>query len=203
MSKPFSESSEENKHVILSVLQKIYVKPGMVLEVGSGTGQHAVFFAEKLPRLRWQPTDVEKNLAGIQAWLQESDSANLLPPRELDVTCENWAMDEVNYVFSANTVHIMSWDAVKGLFSGLGRVLMKDGLFALYGPFNYDGQFTSDSNAHFDQWLRQRDPLSGIREFGDLNQLAGDAGMELVNDVEMPVNNRILVWKKTQGSGKG
>jgi len=196
MSKPFSESSEQNKHVILNVLRDVFVQPGKVLEVGSGTGQHAVFFAEALSHLQWQPSDCEENLSGIQAWLDDEPQDNVLPLQALDVEQSVWPVKDAQYIFSANTVHIMSWTAVQAFFTGLAETLNSEGVFALYGPFNYNGQYSSDSNARFDQWLKQRDPLSGIRDFDDLNRLAKQAGMEFVNDYKMPVNNRILVWKK-------
>jgi len=196
MNKPFSESSEQNKHVILSVIEKLYSEPGTVLEIGSGTGQHAVFFAEHLPHVYWQTTDLEENLSGIQAWLDDSSLENLPAPLSLDVNQTDWPISHTDYIFSANTVHIMSWDSVVSLFKLLGSVLKKQGLFVLYGPFNYHGAYTSESNANFDQWLKQRDPLSGIREFSELNKLARQFGMSLLEDIEMPVNNRILVWQK-------
>ncbi len=196
MNKPFAESCEQNKHVILAVLEKLYAAPGTVLEIGSGTGQHAVFFAGQLSHLQWQPSDRDENLAGIRAWLEETPQDNMLEPLCLDVSRSDWPLTRVDYIFSANTVHIMSWDAVQAMFNGLGQVLAQHGLFALYGPFNYDGEYTSDSNARFDQWLKQRDPLSAIRDFAALDKLADKAGMECVDDVEMPANNRILVWRK-------
>ncbi len=194
--KPFAESCEENKQVILSVLKAIYLEPGTVVEIGSGTGQHAIFFANHLAHLHWQPTDREENLAGIRAWLADAVTDNIRAPLGLDVQQADWPLLRADYIFSANTVHIMSWVAVQAMFRGLANVLEKGGLFALYGPFNYDGAYTSDSNARFDQWLKQRDPLSGIRDFTHLNELAHEAGMRFMHDYEMPANNRILVWQK-------
>lgn len=196
MNKPFSESCEQNKHVILSVIETLYTEPGTVLEIGSGTGQHAVFFAEHLPHVQWQTSDCEEYLPGIQAWLEDSIHENLPEPLCLDVNQVDWPLAQADYIFSANTVHIMSWDSVLSLFKALESVLTKRGLFVLYGPFNYHGAYTSESNANFDQWLQQRDPLSGIREFSELDKLARQAGMRLLKDIEMPVNNRILVWQK-------
>ncbi|NOY67238.1 MAG: DUF938 domain-containing protein [Gammaproteobacteria bacterium] len=196
MNKPFSESCEQNKHVILEVLQGLFINPGKVLEVGSGTGQHAIFFSEAMTHLQWQPTDREENLSGIQSWIDEVSNNNLLPLHNLNVEQAEWSVEDADYVFSANTVHIMSWKAVQAFFAGLENTLNGGGLFVLYGPFNYDGQYSSDSNARFDQWLKQRDSLSGIRDFNDLDKLAQQAGLEFVHDYEMPVNNRILVWKK-------
>jgi cyclopropane fatty-acyl-phospholipid synthase-like methyltransferase len=196
INKPFAESCEENKRVILSMLEKLYIEPGKVLEIGSGTGQHAVFFAENLSHLQWQPSDRDEYLSGIRAWLDEAALDNLLEPLCLDVMQPDWPVGKVDYIFSANTAHIMSWAAVQSMFAGLGQVLQRDGLLALYGPFNYHGAYTSDSNARFDQWLKERDPLSGIRDFSELDNLADKAGLSFVHDYQMPVNNRILVWQK-------
>jgi len=196
MNKPFSESCEQNKQVILSVIKQFYTKPGTVLEIGSGTGQHAVYFAEHLPHLYWQTSDRQENIAAINAWLEELPAENLPEPLCLDVNQTACPVSEADYVFSANTVHIMSWESVLSLFDMLGGVLKKDGFFALYGPFNYHGAYTSESNASFDQWLKQRDPQSGIRDFEALNQLAQQENMSLVQDVEMPANNRTLIWQK-------
>jgi cyclopropane fatty-acyl-phospholipid synthase-like methyltransferase len=196
VNKPFAESCEQNKRVILAVLEKLFIEPGTVLEIGSGTGQHAVFFAANLPHLQWQPSDQDENHTGIRAWLEEAALDNVFDPLSLDVRQPYWPVERVDYIFSANTLHIMSWAAVQDMFTGLGQVLARDGLLVLYGPFNYDGAYTSDSNARFDQWLRERDPLSGIRDFTELDKLAGKAGLGFVQDYQMPANNRILVWQK-------
>jgi len=196
MTKPFAESCEENKQVILETLQGLFQQPGRVLELGSGTGQHAVFFAEQLPHLDWQPTDRSEYLKGIQCWLDDCALENILPLKCLDVSQSDWSIEPVDYVFSANTVHIMSWPHVENLFDGLGSVMNRQAIFALYGPFNYNGSYTSESNARFDQWLKQRDPLSGIRDLTDLDRLAERAGLRRIDDIEMPANNRILVWEK-------
>lgn len=196
MERPFSQACENNKHAILAVLQQHFAQIDKVLEVGSGTGQHAVFFAQHLPQLLWQPADQAMYLEGVQCWLDWAGLDNVLPPLTLDVN-QPWPVDQVDGIFSANTVHIMSWQEVGYFFDGVKRVLNKQGVFCLYGPFNYQGAYTSDSNARFDQWLQQRDPLSGIRDFEAVNQLAMDAGLQLLEDVAMPANNRCLVWRKT------
>jgi cyclopropane fatty-acyl-phospholipid synthase-like methyltransferase len=170
-----------------------------VLEIGSGTGQHALFFAAALPELIWQTSDREENLDGIRAWLAEAELENLLSPVSLDVKAA-WPDATYDGVFSANTTHIMSWEEVGYLFRGVGRVLQAEGRFVLYGPFNYQGAFTSDSNSRFDEWLKSRDPLSGIRDFDDLNALAAGQQLFFEEDIEMPVNNRILVWRKRDRS---
>jgi cyclopropane fatty-acyl-phospholipid synthase-like methyltransferase len=196
LTKPFAESCEQNKQVILDVLQQEFTDTRRVLELGSGTGQHAVHFAQHLPHLTWQCTDIADNLPGIRAWLKEAGLDNTPPPLALDVRDNDWPMQKYDAVFSANAVHIMSWQAVESMFAGIGRVLKAGGRVCLYGPFNYGNAFTSDSNARFDAWLKDRDPLSGIRHFEDLNALAERAGMVLGNDYAMPANNRILVWRK-------
>lgn len=193
--KPFAESCEENKQPILQVLRKEFADTSRVLEIGSGTGQHAVFFASALPHLTWQTSDVPESHAGIHAWLDEQGPNNAHPPLHLNVTQDTWPERQYDGVFSANTVHIMSWPEVENMFAGIGRVLLPGGRFCLYGPFNYDGKYTSESNARFDQWLKNRDPKSGIRDMADLNRLAEKVGLTLVNDYEMPANNRILVWQ--------
>ena len=196
MHKPFSESCEQNKHVILDVLQKELIHQKNLLEIGSGTGQHAIFFAEKLPHLHWQCSDRLPELAGINAWLNDSLLPNLPAPIELDVMSSQWPNKKYDAIFSANAVHIMPWLAVEAMFSGIHQCIADEATVCLYGPFNYDGKFTSESNARFDQWLKQRDPLSGIRDFEALNALAEQGGLTLKNDYEMPANNRILCWSK-------
>lgn len=194
--KPFSESCEQNKAPILAVIAPLFRDCRSVLEIGSGTGQHAVHFAAHLPHLRWHTSDMAENHPGINLWLAEAALPNTRPPLALDVLRDPWPDLAVDAVFSANTTHIMGWLAVEVLFAGVGKLLHQNGLFVLYGPFNYAGQYTSESNARFDQWLKMRDPYSGIRDVDDLKRLAVAAGMTLLHDVEMPVNNRTLVWRK-------
>jgi len=194
--KPFAESSVENRAPIFQVLQPRLTDCSRLLEIGSGTGQHAVYFAADLPHLSWQTSDRVENHPGIQAWVTEAGLANVEPPVCLDVLTDRWPTQRFDAVFSANTAHIMSMDAVEAMFGGVGEVLAPDGIFLLYGPFNYDGCFSSPSNERFDAWLKQRDPVMGIRDVAWLNGLAGAAGMVLLEDIEMPVNNRTLVWQK-------
>ncbi|HKK04648.1 MAG TPA: DUF938 domain-containing protein [Gammaproteobacteria bacterium] len=194
--KPFSESCEQNKQPILAVLREALADSRAVLEIGSGTGQHAVFFARELPYLTWYTSDRLEYHPGIRAWLEEAGLANVHGPAELDARQREWPAVEVDAVFSANTAHIMDWPAVEAMFAGVGRLLPADGVFCLYGPFNYGGRYTSQSNERFDAWLRARDPASGVRDFDDLEALARAAGLELQRDYEMPANNRTLVWRK-------
>ncbi len=199
--KPFSEACEQNKLPILEVLQIEIGHCKKLLEIGSGTGQHAIFFGGMFPELIWQTSDVSDSHAGIQHWLDETALVNVLPPLALDVTNDTWpGRREYDAVFSANTTHIMSWQAVEKLFVGISEVLQERGTLCLYGPFNYNGEYTSESNARFDGWLKARDPKSGVRDFEAINQLAINAGMSLKKDYEMPANNRLLVWTKNQGN---
>lgn len=194
--KPFSEACEENKAPILAVIQPLLQDCDAVLEIGSGTGQHAVHFAAQLPHLVWHTSDVTEHHPGIQCWLDEAGLPNTRQSLPLDVIRDPWPELNVQAVYSANTVHIMGWAEVEALFAGVGKLLPDAGLFMLYGPFNYNGQYTSESNARFDQWLQMRDPRSGIRDFEALNRLAEQAGMHLQQDYTMPVNNRLLVWQR-------
>jgi SAM-dependent methyltransferase len=187
--KPFSEASERNRAPILAILKRVFADRKRVLEIGSGTGQHAAYFAPELPHLVWQTSDVAENLSDIRQWAPDP------PPIELNVDKE-WPALLVDAVFSANTCHIMSWLLVEKMFSGVGRLLPPGGLFALYGPFNYGGKHTSDSNARFDAMLRARDPASGLRDFDDIAGLAKRAGLILLEDNAMPANNRLLVFRK-------
>jgi SAM-dependent methyltransferase len=196
--KPYSPSCDENKQPILAVLREVFAAARHVLEIGSGTGQHAVFFAENLPHLVWQSSDVVEHWAGIRLWLVEAALPNTPAPLVLDVGHEAWPVTETDAIFSANTTHIMAWPQVEQMFVGLGRVLRPGGVFALYGPFNYNGNYTSDSNAHFDRWLQARDPLSGVRDFETLDALAQRQELRLLEDYEMPANNRTLVWRKQE-----
>jgi len=196
-SKPFSEACEENKHPLLEVLINYLKDQTSVVEIGSGTGQHAVFFAGQFPNLTWHCSDLLEYHSGIKQWIADYPGNNIRNPQVLDVLQPNWPFEQIENVFSANTTHIMSWPMVLALIEGVGKRLIPGGHFILYGPFNYHGKFTSQSNAQFDLFLKNRDPLSGIRDFETLNTLAEQQAMKLVKDYEMPVNNRCLVWKKS------
>ena len=194
--KPYSDACERNRGPILEVLRDHFADRRRVLEIGSGTGQHAVHFAAALPQLTWQTSDVAANLSGIRLWLEESGLPNLPPPIALDVT-DPWPETRFDAVFTANTLHIMSWPEVRALFAALPRALAADAKLAVYGPFNYDGRFTSPSNATFDAWLKQRAAHSGIRDFEAVDELARSIGFALVEDRAMPANNRTLLWRRT------
>jgi hypothetical protein len=194
--KPWAEACERNREPILAVLRDAFSGAKQVLEIGSGTGQHAVFFATALPHLIWQPSDRAEHLAGIAAWCDEARLPNLRAPLVLDVDGD-WPVTECDALFSANTLHIMSWASVEHFFRGAGRVLLPDGVLAVYGPFSYGGQHTAESNARFDAFLRARDPLSGVRDFDALCTLAHGEGLEFCDDHALPANNRVLIWRRS------
>jgi cyclopropane fatty-acyl-phospholipid synthase-like methyltransferase len=194
--KLFSESCEQNKAPILEVLQEVFKDRKTVLEIGSGSGQHAVYFAQHLPHLSWQPSDRAENLPSIHAWAAEVMLDNLCTPIELDVVNQPWNVQTVDALFTANSLHIMSWGMVERFFKGLDNILETSGKLLIYGPFSYAGAHTSVSNARFDQYLKQQNPLSGVRDFEDINRLACQQGLSLVKDYEMPANNRCLLWEK-------
>jgi len=248
--KPFSSACERNRDPILAVLHQHFAACRRVLEIGSGTGQHAVHFAAAMPWLTWQCSDVADNLPGIRSWLDEAGLANTPAPIELEVARGPWPVADgrapdppsapaprprgeansgIDAVFSANTLHIMGWAEVEAFFAGVGRVLRESGekhpssalrapalraparargegsgdaggerggVLAVYGPFNYGGGYSSDSNRDFDGWLKARDPRSGIRDFEAVDALARGIGLRLLDDVAMPANNRCLVWRR-------
>ncbi|RUM91310.1 MAG: methylase [Thiomicrospira sp.] len=194
--KPFAQSSDENKHVILKAIHPFLKDRSSVLEVASGTGQHAVYFGENMPHLTWQTSDLMEAHSGIQQWITEAGLDNVLPPLNLNVSEDNWPNCQYDALFSANSFHIMAKHHVEDFFNNLSQVIEKKGIVMIYGPFNYQGHFTSESNERFDLWLKQRNPQSGIKEFEWCNQLAENAELMLLKDIEMPQNNRILIWEK-------
>ena len=198
--KPFSPACERNRGPILQILREVLSDCRCVLEIGSGTGQHAVYFGAQLPYLVWQTSDVAENHAGIQAWLKEAKLPNVRQPLLLDVAASTWPEENFDAIFSANTCHIMSWLEVEAMFEGIGRVLEEGGILCIYGPFNYHGAFTSESNARFDAALRASVPHRGIRDAEAVDALAMKHGMQLEADHEMPANNRLRVWRR-QGRG--
>ena len=200
MEKPHAPSTEKNREPILAVLRDHFHDRREVLEIGSGTGQHAIFFAAAMPHLNWQTSDRPDNLPGIAAWLAEAALPNTPPPLVFDVFAA-WPKRCYDAIFSANTLHIMPWEAVERLFAGLPDLLSAGAKLAIYGPFNYGGRFTSDSNAAFDAGLRERAPHQGIRDFERVNELAAKAGLSLIEDRAMPSNNRCLVWQSAVAFG--
>jgi len=192
---PHSDACERNKGPILEVLRGAFAGCTSILEIGSGTGQHVVHFAIEMPHLAWQPTDRADAMPGLRKRIFYEGSKNLRAPLELDVTQLPWDVRQVDGVFTANTLHIISWREVEALFANLSTVLRPGAVLAIYGPFRYASQYTSESNASFDEMLHARDAASGIRDFEAVDALARGIGFTLQADHRMPANNQTLVWK--------
>lgn len=193
---PFSPASERNKEPIRAVLAEEFPASGCVLEIGAGTGQHAVYLAAALSGLQWQPTDRSVMLAGLQRRLDHEGAQNILPPLALDVLKDPWPSGPFAAAFSANTAHIMSWQAVCAMLAGVAESLLPGAPFALYGPFHFAGEHTAQSNADFHRQLRARDPNMGIRDALQVEAQATISGLVLARDIEMPANNRILLFRR-------
>ena len=195
MDKPDAPSCERNREPILAVLREYFADRRDALEIGSGTGQHAVYFAAAMPWLSWQCSDRVEHLPGIRLWLDEAALPNTPAPLELDVG-GRWPAHRYDAVFSANTLHIMAWPEVEKLFARLPEATAGDATLAIYGPFNYGGKYTSDSNAAFDRWLKDRGAHMGIRDAEAVDALAARAGFDAVADLPMPANNRCRIWRR-------
>jgi cyclopropane fatty-acyl-phospholipid synthase-like methyltransferase len=195
MIKPYSTACANNSDAILNELSRLLIQTKTVLEIGSGTGQHAVHFASHLKHLIWQTSDRVDNHQGINCWVDESTLNNLLAPIVFDVTQDAVLDTSYDAIFMANTLHIMSWSVVGQCIKKASSYLTTNGLLIVYGPFNYKGEFTSTSNQQFDQHLKASNAECGIRDFEKINRLAGDAGLCLKEDKAMPANNRLLVWQ--------
>lgn len=194
--KQYSQACEENREPILAIIREVFANAHDILEIGSGTGQHAVYFAEHLPKLDWQTSDRIENHDGIVARVRGSRLKNVRLPRELDVN--DFPFDRsYDVVYTANTAHIMSLKEVGAMFGGVAEILEAHGLFVLYGPVNRNGEFTSESNAAFDHQLRANAAHMGLRDDSELDGLAADGGLSRVGDYDMPANNRILVWQRS------
>lgn len=194
--KTFSPACERNRDPILKVLRKHLAARCDVLEIGSGTGQHAAYFAAQQPQWTWQSSDRSRNLPGIRQWLAAAALPNTPPPLAFDVNGE-WPGTRFDVVFSANTLHIMAWNGVRALFAGLPSITHAGSLLIIYGPFNANGRYESDSNAAFDQSLKARGAHMGIRDAEAVDALARAAGFTLLEDHAMPANNRCRVWLRT------
>lgn len=196
---PYSDACERNKDVIWDAMQPYIQSVTSVLEIGSGTGQHAVYFAQQAAHLKWQTTDQQQYLSGIKAQLENAGGENVLQPYLLDVNQCQWTPNEEKYdcIYTANTFHIMAWEDVQAFFKGVSQVTQKGSYLIVYGPFKYGGKFTSASNEHFDHALRARASGSAIREFEEINNLALKADFKLLRDTSMPANNQCIVWQKT------
>lgn len=193
--KPFSAASQRNREPILTLLREWFADRTKVLEIGSGTGQHAVHFAAAMPQLVWQCSDRPENLSGIRLWLNEAALPNTPSPLQLDVMGD-WPTMRYDAVFSANTLHIMAWVEVEQMFATLPSITAGDACVAIYGPFNINSRFTSESNVLFDRDLKMRGAHMGIRDVADVDALASKAGFDLADDVAMPANNRLRLWKR-------
>ncbi len=193
---PFSEACERNKEPILEVLRDCFADRVHVLEIGSGTGQHAVHFTRRLTHLIWHPTEQLNFLPDLAARIQSEGGVNLRPPTVLDVRQSIWPVRSVDAVFTANTLHIMSWASVLAMFHGIGSVLAPGGVMCIYGPFRYDGRYTSESNRAFDHSLRERDPASGLRDIREVTETAQAYGLSLRADHDLPAFNRLLILAK-------
>jgi len=197
MNKPFSQSCENNKQPILNILREVFAKTQHVLEIGSGTGQHAVYLGQHLPHLTWQTSDLAINHAGINAWLDETTLSNVQKPIVVDLNTDFPVLNQpVDGVYTANTLHIISWPLVVKFFQEIATNVTCQARVCIYGPFNYQGNYTSVSNATFDIWLKDRDSRSGIRDIEAILTLASAAGLTLIDDHQMPANNRLLVFLK-------
>ena len=194
--KPFAPACERNKGPILEVLRRVFAGADDVLEIGSGTGQHGVWFAAGLPHLVWRTSELSWHHAGINAWIDDAGLDNLERPLALDVLRRPWPLTRVGAAFSANTAHYMHWPEVEAMFDGVADVLVPGARFALYGPFARDGRHTSANNAAFDRMLRMHDPGFGVRDVDDLARIAARGAMTLEEDIPMPSNNRTLIWRK-------
>ena len=196
MQKPFSTACERNQDPILKELQIRIVRQSAILEVGSGTGQHAIYFAKHMPNVLWQCSDLRENLSGIQMWIDDACLSNVLQPIELDVS-DPTIYKTYDAVYSCNTLHIMSKSNVVKLFNLVNSVTQKQSSLFVYGPFNYNGEYTSSSHDEFDAWLKDRDLESAIKDFEWIDELANDAGFFIIDDIEMPANNRLLHWERS------
>ncbi len=198
MNKPCAAACDQNREPIESVLSQFVEGRSRVLEIGSGTGQHAVYFGARFPWLSWQTSDLLEHHAGINAWIDDSGLDNVLAPIELDVSAE-WPTQQYDLVFTANTLHIMDDVEADAFISRVSGCMHAASYLLVYGPFNYQGRYTSQSNARFDVWLKQRDPASGIKNFDWLRDRAKLSGLECAHDFAMPANNRMLVWRLQDG----
>lgn len=194
--KPYSPSCERNREPILDVLRETFADRRDVLEIGSGTGQHAVFLAAAMPHLQWQTSERRDYLTGVQSWLNEARLANTPPPIVFDVGHEDWPTTNFDAIFTANTLHIMAWSEVVRLFARLPEIMSDECMLVVYGPFNIDGQYTSDSNAAFDRSLQVRGAHMAIRDLAAVDALAASAGLHRIALHAMPANNFCAIWQR-------
>ena len=202
MEKPFAPSAERNREPLRDILKNVLTGSGLLLEIGSGTGQHAAYMAKDFPAYQWQPTDLPEKLDNINDWAADSGADNILPALALDLATDpnsaDWPVKEADAIVCINTIHIVAWPLVVNLFRGVGKVMKRGGVMFVYGPYEYSDRPLEPSNVEFDEWLKLRDPNSGIRKFDDVNRLAEEAGLMLEMDQAMPANNRSIWWRKRQ-----
>ncbi len=192
----FSQASENNQQPILDKLAGLFSSVPDVLEIGSGSGQHAVYFARHFPELVWQTSELNDGISALTLNIENYAPDNVKKPVLLDVCHHPWPVTTCSAIFTANTLHIMSWSSIKELFKGVGSVLKNQGLLCIYGPFKYNGEFTTLSNARFDGWLKAQNPVSGIRDFEAIDELAYQQNLSLLHDYAMPANNQFLIFKR-------
>ena len=199
MTKAFAPAAERNRQPIVDLLRRVLPADGLVLEVASGTGQHAEFFSETLPALRWQPSDISAQaLESIRTRVRDAARENLLAPLELDVREMPWPVERSDAILCINMIHIAPWEATVALFRGAAGLLDPNAPLITYGPYRLHGQHTSFSNQAFDETLRSRNPAWGVRDIDALSALAGEEGFVLDARFEMPANNMTLCWRRTQ-----
>lgn len=197
MAKRFAPAAERNKHALVDVLRRVLPASGTVLEIASGTGQHAAFFSAELPGLTWQPSDPsEEARSSIASWVEDEGRANLLPPLTLDARQQAWPIERADAVVCINMIHITPFQATEGLFEGASRLLLRSAPLVTYGPYRLHGEHTAASNEAFDASLRGRDPSWGVRDVDELSEVARRTGFELSESVSMPANNMTLVWAR-------
>jgi SAM-dependent methyltransferase len=190
-------SAERNKQPILEVLARVLPPRGLVLEIGSGTGQHVAHFAQALPALTFQPSEMDlERHASIEAWVAAGQLSNVKPPLAIDLRKHPWPVTAADAIVCINVIHISPWEATLALMAGAGRILPAGGVLVTYGPYRRDGAHTSPSNAAFDASLRARNPLWGVRDLDEVAQVAGHEGLALEEVVAMPANNFTVVWRK-------
>ncbi len=193
----YAPAVARNREPILAVLRRVLPQQGLALEVASGSGEHAAYFAAALPALRWQPSDPDaRALASIAAHCEAAALPNLLPPLVLDAQATDWPIAHADAVLCINMIHIAPWGTAEGLMAGAAGILPDDGVLYLYGPYQVDGRHTADSNRDFDAWLRAQDPAWGVRDLGDVTDLAARHGFALVETVAMPANNLSVVFRR-------
>lgn len=195
----YAPSAARNREPMLPVLQRVLAPNARVLEVASGSGEHAVFFAAALPGVSWQPSDPDPAArASIAAWAEAEGAVNVLTPLDIDVAAPAWGVEEHRFdaIIAINMIHISPWEATLGLMAGAGRVLHARGVLVTYGPYKRDGRHTAPSNEAFEQWLKARDPRYGVRDIADVETAAGEYGFKLREIVTMPANNFMLLFAR-------